>query len=194
MYNMSKRIVKCTIIGDTHVGKSSIIERIITNNFSNNMETTLGASYFSKSINIDNIPTEIQYWDTAGQERYNSLIPMYLRSANIILLVFDLSSPYTLQNLTKWNRMLQICLQNQVTKLIIIGNKSDIKNQLDKTSIQEKLSNIEHDYYIEVSAKTNKNIEKIRTYILLISKHIPHTCKTNLILSEPEKNKKKCCH
>lgn len=190
---MQKKTVKCTMIGDSCVGKSSIIERIVNNSFSDNKETTLGACYHQQTEIINDISTEIQYWDTAGQERYNSLIPMYLRNADIVLLVFDLSFINSLENIEKWKRMTDQMLYSNKSKLIILGNKLDLKNVVDKKIIQDKLSTIKYDYYLEVSAKKNININTIKKYIKLISEEIEPT-NTNIIVEKLQpQQKKKCC-
>jgi small GTP-binding protein len=191
---MQKKTVKCTMIGDSCVGKSSIIERIINATFLDNKETTLGACYHQTKELINGISTELQYWDTAGQERYNSLIPMYLRNADIVILVFDLSFVNSIESVKKWKKMTDQMLSSKNSKLIILGNKLDLSNLVNKKKIQDILSSIQYDYYLEVSAKKNTNINTVKRYIKLISENIEPTHNTNIIIEKLHPHtKKKCC-
>lgn len=84
---------KISLVGRSGVGKSSTVTRIAQDRFDDNQESTIGASFLSKRINLDArhppFAINFEFWDTAGQERYHSLIPMYTRGANIILLCTD---------------------------------------------------------------------------------------------------------
>ena len=90
--------IKCVIIGDSNVGKTSIIHNYMKKK-SLSTNTTLGAVFWSLSKTINGNKININLWDTAGQERYNSLIPMYTRGADIILFVFDLTDKYSFNNI-----------------------------------------------------------------------------------------------
>jgi small GTP-binding protein len=78
---------KMVMIGDAGVGKSCVISRFIYNRYSDGINSTIGAQFMSKEIDKN---AKIEIWDTAGQERYRSLIPLYIRSANIICFVVSI--------------------------------------------------------------------------------------------------------
>ena len=84
--------IKCVILGDSCVGKTSIMNRYSTGKFFERSDTTLGAVFFTQKIKADNKFIGLDFWDTAGQERYRSLLPMYLREASIIILVYDINN------------------------------------------------------------------------------------------------------
>lgn len=105
------REVKVVLLGDTGVGKSSLVLRFVTNNFKPYSESTIGyvlwiyqwcnlnircvppnrASFMSKMIMVDDTPIKYQIWDTAGQEKYHSLAPMYYRGAAAAIVVYDIT-------------------------------------------------------------------------------------------------------
>jgi Ras-related protein Rab-22 len=85
------REVKVVLLGDTGVGKSSLVLRFVTNNFKPYSESTIGASFMSKMIMVQGKPIKFQIWDTAGQEKYHSLAPMYYRGAAAAIIVYDIT-------------------------------------------------------------------------------------------------------
>ena len=99
-YNQS---IKCVILGDSGIGKTSIIKKYNSSSVSAHNESTLGAIYWELFYKYDEEKNiRINFWDTAGQERYNSLIPMYVRECDIIILTFDLTYYDSFKNLSKW--------------------------------------------------------------------------------------------
>ena len=86
--------IKCVTIGNSCVGKTSIIQSFLTNNISDTHDSTIGASFVSKRFRNKEKDEELnlRIWDTAGQERYKSLIPMYLRGSNIAIIVYDITN------------------------------------------------------------------------------------------------------
>ncbi|KAF4315718.1 hypothetical protein BBO99_00007754 [Phytophthora kernoviae] len=89
--NSKAREVKVVLLGDTGVGKSSLVLRFVTNNFRPYSESTIGASFMSKMIVVNDTPIKYQIWDTAGQEKYHSLAPMYYRGAAAAIVVYDIT-------------------------------------------------------------------------------------------------------
>ena len=200
-------LVKCTIIGDCNVGKTSIINKFFNiateedNKDTNNC--TIGAVYWSLSKIINNKKIKINLWDTAGQEKYNSLIPMYTRSCDILLLTFDLTDKKTFYNLTRWYNL---CKSNLDIKYIIIGNKIDRTDfiQVSDQMINEFVSlNFKTDIpVILTSAKTGENINEVFDIIFSLGESIINRRKifykpiNNYIsLNEDSQSEKKyCCY
>ena len=85
---------KIIFLGDQGVGKSSILNRFAQDKFEQNYQATIGLDFHSKNVTIDNVNVRLLLYDTAGQEKFKSLIPMYIRDANIIIVVYDITSIY----------------------------------------------------------------------------------------------------
>ncbi|CCH45297.1 Ras-related protein [Wickerhamomyces ciferrii] len=147
------------------LGKSSIVQRFVKNSFDEYRESTIGAAFITKTIKLDELTSiKFEIWDTAGQERYKSLAPMYYRNANSAILVFDLTDSTSFHKMIKWYE--ELSLQAPDTLIIkIIGNKLDLKNNLNFNIIDDSTVKQwcdEHKVqYIETSAKTGENVEKI---------------------------------
>jgi len=187
--------IKCTILGESGVGKTSIIRTYFENSFVEKHEITLGASFWNKQILYKNSKLDLQIWDTAGQERYRSLTPMYIRNSDFIILVYDSTNNNTLEKLNDWLNVVKKTCYNNLPKLIVIGNKEDLM----PVNINGKIfaNNISAKFY-NTSAKKMKNIDKIFEYIIDESKLL-YDSKTNKINTVPiieldEVPNKSCCN
>ena len=150
--------VKIILLGDSAVGKTSIIGRYINNTFKENYSCTIQAEKKMKIINEDeNTSLRLNIWDTMGQEKYKSLTRQYYRDSDGAIIVFDLTKRETFDNVKNWINELR-SYGSEDTNIIILGNKSDEKNkrEISEEEIKQQLNN---DYfYLEVSAKTGNNI------------------------------------
>lgn len=144
---------KVCLVGNTGVGKSSLVDKVVYNRKSENTRATIGAA-FNVLFTDEN---KYEIWDTAGQERYRSLAPMYYRDSDIIILVFDLTSIESLKSLTSWQS--EIMKINDTAQIIVIGNKSDMyqkqikhnQNMINKEMIEKYVSEISCVKYIETN-------------------------------------------
>ena len=161
---------KLIFLGDQSVGKSCILNRFMNDTFTEEYQATIGLDFQSKNVQIDNQDIHLLLYDTAGQEKFRSLIPMYTRDANIILLVYDISSKESFTHLSDWLNDLTTINKDEVI-FAVVGNKIDLENREVKKEEGEIFAK-EHDFiFAEVSAKTGdgfsdlfyKNLfEKIR--------------------------------
>lgn len=94
--------VKVVFIGDPGVGKSCLLLRFISGRYDCTTETTLGAAFLSRSLTVKEKVWHFNVWDTAGQERFRSLTKVYYRDARAVVLVADLTRPYTFKALKSW--------------------------------------------------------------------------------------------
>ena len=159
---MSIRL-KFVMLGNSTVGKTSLVNRCLVNRFLPYTETTIGASFNTKGIDIDNNKVRMDIWDTAGQERYRSLIPLYYRNADCILLCIDLSNEINFEDdIEWWLNEVNSNNKNEQRVLKIVGTKSDIKSEEVEESLKTycKEKNID---YIESSSKNNINIDLVFT-------------------------------
>lgn len=154
---------KIVLVGDTNVGKSSIAIRFAQNRFFENTEPTIGAAFLTKKIRYNETDYVLNLWDTAGQEKYNSLIPMYYRNANAAIIVYDVTNEQSLNSASRWLNELNTIVPDIF--ILLVGNKCDLENQIHQTNINDYVNknNIKH---LEVSAKTNHNINEMFELIL----------------------------
>ena len=152
-------LFKVSLIGDSATGKTSIITRFIDDIFKEETSTTIGVDFKIVSLDLgENTYAKMQIWDTCGSERFKSITASFLKSCSAFILVFDLNRKNTFKSIENWIKTI-----NENTKpkfLILIGNKCDLKREVEKDEIilfceKNKLN------YIEISVKENKNVEKI---------------------------------
>ena len=97
-----KYIIKVVVIGDSGVGKTSIIQMFQNLRFTDHFKPTIGADFSNKEISIDGKIVTLQIWDTAGQERYQSLGTAFYRGADCCVLVYDITSTTSFDNVLNW--------------------------------------------------------------------------------------------
>ena len=152
---------KLIFLGDQSVGKSSILNRFLNDTFVEEYQATIGLDFQSKNVQIDNQDIHLLLYDTAGQEKFRSLIPMYTRDANIILLVYDITSKESFNNLSQWLKDLTNININEVI-LCIVGNKIDLNEKREVEFDEGKKFAEEHDFiFNEISAKTGEGFSEL---------------------------------
>ena len=170
---------KLVLIGDENVGKTSIINRFKNNKFSEKYEPTLGLDFQTKYITIDNINTKLLLYDTSGQEKFKTLIPVYIKEAKVIILIYDITNEESFINIKKWQEFSKD-LNKENALFILVGNKSDLFNR--KVSQEEGKKFADNNNYIfkEVSAFTGDGIEDL--FLNVLSKQI----KQQLLINEKD--------
>ncbi|XP_063411077.1 uncharacterized protein LOC134694010 isoform X2 [Mytilus trossulus] len=193
--------VKTVIIGDFNVGKTSVALRFTRDQFKEKYQSTIAASFFANSLDFNGEKIAFQIWDTAGQERYRSLIPMYLRGSEAAIIVYDITSKASFKGVHFWLGFLR---DNgpQGLKIAIIGNKLDLEASREVSEKEvESFCDEEKIYFMEVSAKTGDNVQRLFTDI---AKSILSGDKTQRrsilrqssikIDTSTDKHKHRCCH
>ena len=202
MYDIEQ--AKVTLLGDANTGKSSIIQRFISNSFQDHSDPTIGATFLSKVLDFDRKSIKLSIWDTAGQERYNSLAASYSRDSRAILIIYDITNRDSFLNLNKWYASIKDHLLPDVI-IAIIGNKEDLvdKEAITLLEAQEYAQSI-NALYMRASAKLGSGIKElfieVSKEILGMSQiSIRDTFRTTRGLSlvpsikEKSKKRKKCC-
>lgn len=191
------REVKVVLLGDTGVGKSSLVLRFVTNNFKPYSESTIGASFMSKMIMVGGLPIKFQIWDTAGQEKYHSLAPMYYRGAAAAIIVYDITRLNTFKTLRSWVEELRNSGPKDLA-IAIAGNKADLESdrQVEKSTVAAYAEEIGA-LYLETSAKDDLNVQDI---FVQLSHRLPPPPQAdpNIIratsnLRQQQSQKKGCC-
>ena len=193
---------KIILVGDSNVGKTSIISQYL-NRYKGMEKTTVGASYSSKIEKIGNNTISFEIWDTAGQERFRSVNTLFYKEAYICILVYDITNEESFKNIKDY--WYNVVKENTTNELIfaVAGNKIDLYEQetVDQRIVNEYCDSIGATFHT-TSAKANTNIKEI--FLDLGKKFIEsdlfkslYSNKINPIdtkkLDVKEKKTKKCC-
>ena len=152
--------VKIMLIGDSNVGKTSILKRFCKNIFSTSYISTVGIDFENKYIKIGKQTINLQIWDTAGQERYKVLSRNYYNNSDAFMIVYDITNLKSFESVTNWIEQIKENASENV-KSILIGNKSDLEvKRKIKTEEGKNLANKININFYETSAQNGSNIEK----------------------------------
>ncbi|KAH3901435.1 probable Vacuolar protein sorting-associated protein 21 [Saccharomycodes ludwigii] len=186
--------IKLVLLGESAVGKSSIVLRFVSNDFAENKEPTIGAAFLTQRVTLpDDTIIKFEIWDTAGQERFASLAPMYYRNAQAAVVVYDLTSPQSFLKARHWVKLLREQSGNNII-IALVANKLDLceeqaqpeteqeetepRGNVRKVAKEEgqKLADDEGLMFFETSAKTGEGINNV---FLSIAEKIPLKKKGN---------------
>ena len=165
-----RRNIKIVILGDCYVGKTSVINRYIENQYSTDYKYTIGLNFLKKVVTKNNYENSIYFWDTAGSERYRSVNALFYRGSDACIVVFDLTKIQTFSNVSYWmdEFLLNTSPENaEKFPFVLLGNKSDLIN--DYTVGERMIENFckeRNIKYFSVSAKTYDNLEQAIGYII----------------------------
>jgi Ras-related protein Rab-6A len=152
---------KLIFLGDQYVGKSSILNRFYQDKFEQDYQATIGLDFHSKNVNINGCPVRLLLYDTAGQGKFKSLIPMYIRDANIILVVYDITNKDSFLHTEHWVNETKD-LKREDAIFVLVGNKIDLdENRVVQVKEAEDFANEKGFLFYEVSAKTGDKIEEL---------------------------------
>lgn len=158
-----KVLLKVIILGDSGVGKTSLLNQFVSNKFSNHYKATIGADFSTKEVVVDDRAVTVQIWDTAGQERFQSLGVAFYRGADCCVLVFDVSAPSTFKSLESWRDEFLIQASPRDPDnfpFVILGNKVDLENRAVSSKRAQQWCQAKNGIpYFETSAKEALNVE-----------------------------------
>ena len=151
--------LKILLVGDSGVGKTTLLLKYVDNQFSDSHITTIGVEYKDKEITVNNRKINLQIWDTSGQERYRSITKNFYRNAHGILFVFDVTNQTSFDHLKDWLNSSNEC--DIDFKKIIVGNKIDLNDRVvnkETMAFFAEKNQIKKSY--ETSAKDGTNIQE----------------------------------
>lgn len=152
---------KLVLLGESAVGKSSLVLRFVRGQFFEYQESTIGAAFLTQTVPLGEYTVKFEIWDTAGQERYHSLAPMYYRGAAAAIVVYDITSQESFVRARQWVKE----LQRQGSSNIIIalaGNKADLEDKRKvEASEAQSYANSNNILWMETSAKTALNVQEL---------------------------------
>eukprot|EP00163_Fabomonas_tropica_P009635 TRINITY_DN1945_c0_g1_i1.p1 TRINITY_DN1945_c0_g1~~TRINITY_DN1945_c0_g1_i1.p1 ORF type:complete len:206 (-),score=72.30 TRINITY_DN1945_c0_g1_i1:267-884(-) len=163
--NRKKVLLKVIILGDSGVGKTSLMNQYVNKKFSNQYKATIGADFLTKEVMVEDRLVTMQIWDTAGQERFQSLGVAFYRGADCCVLVFDVNMSKTFDNLNSWREEFLIQAGPRDPEnfpFVVLGNKIDLENQRCVSPKRAQAWCQEHGGipYFETSAKEAINVEQ----------------------------------
>ncbi|XP_049851497.1 uncharacterized protein LOC126326081 [Schistocerca gregaria] len=156
-------LFKLLLIGDSGVGKSSLLLRFADNTFTESFISTIGVDFKIRTIPIDGTTVKLQIWDTAGQERFRTITSSYYRGAHGIIVVYDITHQDTFNNVQKWLQEIDRYACENVHK-ILVGNKSDlVSHRRVPIEVAQEFANSLNLIFLETSAKNSNNVEEAFT-------------------------------
>jgi len=152
-------LFKLLIIGDSGVGKSSLLVRFADNQFSGNYITTIGVDFKIRTIELNGERVKLQIWDTAGQERFRTITSTYYRGTHGVIVVYDVACGDSFANVKRWlHEINQNC--DEVTR-ILVGNKCEVTDRIVLKEDAMRFANQMGIQLFETSAKENINVEEM---------------------------------
>ena len=151
--------LKFLILGDSDVGKTSLLLKYIDNYFPESHLATIGVEFKTKDVECNGYKIHLQLWDTAGQERFRSITKSYFRNANGVIFVYDITDKKTFKSVKDWVRDSEA--NDTGFKRILLGNKFDLQNKR-KVEFKEAKDWADKKQIecMEVSAKLGTNVNK----------------------------------
>ncbi|KAF4519988.1 hypothetical protein B566_EDAN005488 [Ephemera danica] len=155
-------LFKIVLIGDCGVGKTCVVQRFKSGTFVERHGNTIGVDFSMKTVMVDGKKVKLQIWDTAGQERFRTITQSYYRSANGVIIVYDITKRSSFLSLQRWIEEVRRYTASNVL-LILVGNKSDMEalrevEFVEAEAMCEYLPEVL--YVMETSAKDNAGIEE----------------------------------
>ena len=188
---------KIMVLGESKVGKTSLIKRYTKDQFGGVYLTTVGMDFQDKIIEIEDKKVRLQVWDTAGQERFRNVTKSYFQSSHGLLVVYDITDKESFDKIKFWIENIKNNAPENA-KLILVGNKCDLANER-KVTIEDG-ENKARNYnikFFESSAKDGTNVNELFFYlaneIYQDEKTKEKDNKNSLKLKAKKKEKKGCC-
>ena len=195
--------IKIMLLGESQIGKTSLIQRYVKNNFNLSYITTVGIDFQLKQIKMNNKSIKLQIWDTAGQERFKNITKSYFHSSDGFIVGYDITSRLSFTNVSTWLKEINDNAPEEIQK-ILIGNKCDLNEREVTTEEGQKLAEENGMKFFETSAKNDINVKKtfesITKDILDVQYKEEGESRNSLVIDrniekkkDEEKEKKGCC-
>ena len=188
---MATEQFKVVFLGDSGVGKTSIMRRFVQGTFEAEGSATVGAAFFTKVVEVGERTAKFNIWDTAGQERYRALTKMYYRDASVAIVVLDLSNEKTYASLERWRLDIAKYGPHNIT-LAVAGSKADLAVEIEGKA--QSWAKLHGALYQRTSARTGEGVAELFTQIAQTSVATATSRRnSHLLLTIKKKKKVHCC-
>eukprot|EP01087_Luapelamoeba_hula_P009970 TRINITY_DN260_c0_g1_i1.p2 TRINITY_DN260_c0_g1~~TRINITY_DN260_c0_g1_i1.p2 ORF type:complete len:203 (-),score=36.51 TRINITY_DN260_c0_g1_i1:154-762(-) len=164
MASQKKILLKIIVLGESGVGKTSLLIRYVENRFTLNTKSTIGANFLTKRMEVDDKVATCQIWDTAGQERFQGLGTAFYRGSDGVIFVFDVTQRKSFEELEQWKKafLIQVGQEgNDNFPMIVVANKVDLQDKREVTQKEMKDWCAQHNLqWFETSAKEGENVDR----------------------------------
>ncbi|CAF0821095.1 unnamed protein product [Brachionus calyciflorus] len=198
-------LFKIVLIGDSAVGKTSLLQRFAEQHFSDTHITTIGVDFKLRTIQVGNVRVKLQVWDTAGQEKFRVITKTYYRNAAGIIVAYDVTNGESFANTKRWIEEVKNNCGDDGVPMVLVGNKCDCTDKVVSLQDQEEYAKLMKLKFFEASAKENINVDEVfieLTRLILerqerVNKDTSRKDNEKLDLRESnktnKKSKDKCC-
>ena len=157
--------IKLLLIGNAYVGKTLIVQKFLDNTFSKTTMTTIGVDLQYKVLDINGKKVKYLIWDTAGEDRMKTMTYAYYRGCHVVLIVYDVTSKKSFENVTTWVECVDKFAKSNVLR-ILVGNKTDLEdNRVISKEEGKKLAEENGLKFYEISAKTMNGLVEMFEYV-----------------------------
>ena len=163
--------IQIILVGESGVGKTSLIRRYTNNIFNSNHLETIGIEFYNREEKINNKIIQIKFWDTAGQEIFHSLTKNFYRKADGIIIVYDITNKESFERIQDWIKSIYDNTDTyKEIQMIIVGNKIDLEEMREVT--KEDGIKIGKYYEIDFYEASAKNAEGVNNFMIKIIRDI----------------------
>lgn len=188
------RLFKVIMVGNSCVGKTSLLKRFCDDCFYPGTSATVGVDFSVKTIQVDGSQVALQLWDTAGQERYRSITKQFFRRADGVVVMYDITSEVSFSGVRQWLSSVQDGVDEEIP-IMLLGNKTDKESLREvQASVGKKLAKEGQFLFYECSACSGHNVAESMMHLARILKEQEDRTKEKIVslLHSPQK-KFACC-
>jgi len=182
--------LKLLIIGESGVGKSSLLLRFTDNVFDAEHPATIGVDFKVKTLTINGDRVKLAIWDTAGQERFRTLTPSYYRGAQGVVFVYDVANRESFDRIKTWQSELETYTTQPNIVKMLVGNKND-KNAEVRSQDARSFADRNHMIFVEASAKTDDHVKYVFETLVHQIINIPSLWETDARSIQPGHSKER---